>query len=126
MGFSRQEYWSGSPLPSPRDLPDPGIEPTRARTYPLLRALLGLARLWCGGRRLIFAASPSLLGGGGRRFGLPGPVLGTQHLLPDLDAQLLQPLVGPPAGGPSSGPFTEPGHVLRCPEVEKQIPGSGL
>ena len=27
MGFSRQEYWSGSPLPSPEDLPDPGIEP---------------------------------------------------------------------------------------------------
>ena len=27
MGFSRQEYWSGLPLPSPRDLPDPGIEP---------------------------------------------------------------------------------------------------
>ena len=26
MGFSRQEYWSGLPLPSPRDLPDPGIE----------------------------------------------------------------------------------------------------
>ena len=27
MGFSRQEYWSGLPLPSPADLPDPGIEP---------------------------------------------------------------------------------------------------
>ena len=26
MGFSRQEYWSGLPFPSPRDLPDPGIE----------------------------------------------------------------------------------------------------
>ena len=26
MGFSRQEYWSGLPLPSPEDLPDPGIE----------------------------------------------------------------------------------------------------
>ena len=26
MGFSRQEYWSGLPLPSPRDLPHPGIE----------------------------------------------------------------------------------------------------
>ena len=28
MGFHRQEYWSGSPLPSPGDLPGPGIEPT--------------------------------------------------------------------------------------------------
>ena len=27
MGFSRQEYWSGLPFPSPRDLPKPGIEP---------------------------------------------------------------------------------------------------
>ena len=27
MGFSRQEYWSGLPLPSPGDLPDPEIEP---------------------------------------------------------------------------------------------------
>ena len=26
MGFSRQEYWSGLPLPSPKDLPDPGVE----------------------------------------------------------------------------------------------------
>ena len=27
MGFSRQEYWSGLPFPSPEDLPDPGIKP---------------------------------------------------------------------------------------------------
>ena len=27
MGFSRQEYWSGLPFPSPEDLPDPEIEP---------------------------------------------------------------------------------------------------
>ena len=27
MPFSRQEYWSGLPFPSPGDLPDPGIEP---------------------------------------------------------------------------------------------------
>ena len=27
MGFSRQEYWSGLPLPSPGDLPNPGIGP---------------------------------------------------------------------------------------------------
>ena len=31
--FSRQEYWSGLPLPSPGDLPDPGIEP-RSLTLP--------------------------------------------------------------------------------------------
>ena len=27
MGFSRQEYWSGLPFPSPGDLPYPGIKP---------------------------------------------------------------------------------------------------
>ena len=27
VGFSRQEYCSGVPFPSPRDLPNPGIEP---------------------------------------------------------------------------------------------------
>ena len=27
LGFSRQEYWSGLPFPSPGDLPNPGIEP---------------------------------------------------------------------------------------------------
>ena len=27
MGFSRQEYWSGLPFPSPGNLPHPGIEP---------------------------------------------------------------------------------------------------
>ena len=26
MGFSRQEYWTGLPFPTPGDLPDPGIE----------------------------------------------------------------------------------------------------
>ena len=34
MGFSRQEYWSGLPFPSPGDLPDPGIEPE----FPALEA----------------------------------------------------------------------------------------
>ena len=27
MGFPRQEYWRGLPLPSPGDLPNPGIKP---------------------------------------------------------------------------------------------------
>ena len=34
MGFSRQEYWSGLPFPSPGDLPYPGIKPG----YPALQA----------------------------------------------------------------------------------------
>ena len=28
LGFSRQEYWSGLPCPPPRDIPNPGTEPT--------------------------------------------------------------------------------------------------
>ena len=27
MGFPKQEYWSGSPFPSPGNLPNPGIKP---------------------------------------------------------------------------------------------------
>ena len=34
MGFSRQEYWSRLPFPSPGELSDPGIEPR----YPALQA----------------------------------------------------------------------------------------
>ena len=32
MGFSRQEYWSGLPLPPPGDLPNPGIQPTSLKS----------------------------------------------------------------------------------------------
>ena len=43
MGFSRQEYWSGLPFPSPGDLPNPGIEPgsPALQTDALLSAPLG-------------------------------------------------------------------------------------
>ena len=33
MGFSRQEYWSGLPFPSPGNLPNPGIEPRSLTLY---------------------------------------------------------------------------------------------
>ena len=33
MGFSRQEYWSGLPFPSPGDLPNPGLEPGSPALY---------------------------------------------------------------------------------------------
>ena len=35
FGFSRQEYWSGLPFPSPGDLPYPGTEPG-SPTFPAL------------------------------------------------------------------------------------------
>ena len=39
LGFSRKEYWSGLPGPSPGDLPDPGIEP-EASVSPALQGIL--------------------------------------------------------------------------------------
>ena len=37
MGFSRQEYWSGLPFPSPGDLPNPGIKPESPASPALAR-----------------------------------------------------------------------------------------
>ena len=34
--FSRQEYWSRLPFPTPRNHPDSGIEPASLATFPLL------------------------------------------------------------------------------------------
>ena len=39
MKFSRQEYWSGLPFPSPGDLPDPGIEPRSPTSQQMLYRL---------------------------------------------------------------------------------------
>jgi len=36
MAFPRLEYWSGVPFPTPRDLPDTGIEPTSLASQVLL------------------------------------------------------------------------------------------
>ena len=35
MGFSKQEYWTGLPFPSPGNIPDPGIEPEQVGSLPL-------------------------------------------------------------------------------------------
>ena len=40
MGFSRQEYWSGLPLPTPEDLPNPEIEPASLASPALASRLL--------------------------------------------------------------------------------------
>ena len=54
MEFSRQEYWSGLPFPSPGDLPDPGTEP-RSPTLQadsLLTKLLGtIVYHWLSGEK---------------------------------------------------------------------------
>ena len=65
MGFSRQEYWSGVPFPSPGDLPNPGIEPgshCRQMLYhlshlcPVLIATRGIVCLCCGNAGSLVAA----------------------------------------------------------------------
>ena len=43
MEFSRQEYWSGLPFPTPGDLPDPGIEPMSFTSLALAGDSLQLA-----------------------------------------------------------------------------------
>ena len=81
MGFSRQEYRSGLPCPSPGNLPDPGTEPVSPPSLALAggffttRAHLGVGLLFsqeeiqvihfCGERgditEAILSFSPSIL-----------------------------------------------------------------
>jgi len=46
MGFSKQEYWSGLPFPSPGDLPDPGIEPSIHTHIHCLLGMILTAQVW--------------------------------------------------------------------------------
>ena len=45
MGFSRQDYWTGLPFPSPGDHPDPGIEPASPAAPALQAESLPLSHL---------------------------------------------------------------------------------
>ena len=46
MGFSRQEYWSGLPFPSPMDLPDPGTELTSLMSPALAGRFFTTSTIW--------------------------------------------------------------------------------
>ena len=86
MGFSRQEYWSGLPFPSPGDLPDSGMEPTSPMSPALQSNSLPLSHLgnswplsspslrglsgWCTWEKTEFLSLPIALGG--ESPGLPG------------------------------------------------------
>ena len=48
-GFSRQEYWSGLPCPSPGDLSDPGIEPVSLMSPTLAGHYVSCLLHWLGG-----------------------------------------------------------------------------
>ena len=46
VGFSRQDYWSGLPCPSPGDLPDPGMEFTSLASPALARGFFTTDATW--------------------------------------------------------------------------------
>ena len=46
MGFSRQDYWSGLPFPSPGDLPDPGIKPVSLTSPALTNRFFTIGATW--------------------------------------------------------------------------------
>ena len=46
MAFSRQEWWSGLPVPSPVDLPNPGIEPASLLSPALSRKFFTTCATW--------------------------------------------------------------------------------
>ena len=46
MRFSRQEYWSGLPFPSPGDLPDPGVEPESLESPALASRFFTTSASW--------------------------------------------------------------------------------
>ena len=46
MGFSRQEYWSGLPFPSPGDLPNCGTEPSSLMSPALAGRFFATSAIW--------------------------------------------------------------------------------
>ena len=46
MEFSRQEYWSELPFPSPGDLPNPGLEPASQMSPALAGGFLTTSTTW--------------------------------------------------------------------------------
>ena len=46
MEFSRQEYWSGLPFPSPGDLPNPGIKPESVASPALASGFFTISNPW--------------------------------------------------------------------------------
>ena len=52
MGFSRQEYWSGLTFPPPRDLPDPGIEPSSLSSPALAGGFFTTSTTWAAPEKI--------------------------------------------------------------------------
>ena len=65
VGFSKKEYWSGLPCPSPGDLPNPGIEPSSLMSPALAGRFFTISTTWEGQRTsAIHMDSHASLGGG--------------------------------------------------------------
>ena len=58
MGFSRQEYWSEFPCPSPGDLPEPGIKPASLMSPALAGGFFTTSATWEALSRVCFAIIP--------------------------------------------------------------------
>ena len=71
MEFSRPEYWSGYPFPSPGDLPDPGIKPESLMSPALAGGFFTTCSTWgfpdssVGKESTCSAGDPSLIPGSG-------------------------------------------------------------
>ena len=90
--FSRQEYWSGLPFPSPGDLPDPGIE-TRSPALQADSLPFGFSDSSVGKESACDTGDPSLIPGSGRSTG-EGIGYPLQYSWASLVAQLVK---NPPA-----------------------------
>ena len=104
MGFPRQEYWSGLPFPSPRDLPNPGTGPAYlalvGRFFPLSLKLYTLNCILYTilsfpdssvGKESAYNADPSSIPGSGRSTG-EGIGYPRQYSWASLMAQLVKNL----------------------------------
>ena len=54
MRFSREEYWSGLPFPSPGDLPNPGVEPVSLKSPALADSLFTTGTTWEAPNTILF------------------------------------------------------------------------
>ena len=117
MGFSRQEYWSGLPFPSPGDLPDPGHRGGEERkgswdggTYLRCERPGGSHPRPSYSRRAasgVDTASAAADGGGRGKPAscFPARLFSSSNLEPQrAPMPLPQPLLSPPSGTPSLTP----------------------
>ena len=61
MGFSRREYWSGLPFPSPKDLPNPGIKPASLKSLALAGGVVLFLIFWWSSILFSFLFAPTYI-----------------------------------------------------------------